>query len=141
MYKRILLAVDVQDAENSARTANVAARMAAAEGAELHVVNVVPDTGMAIVGSHLSAAQMKAVMAEAKAQLASWAKTAVPDLAAANLHAVRGTIYDRILKTATEIGADLIVIGAHSPELRDYLIGPNAGRVVRHAQQSVFVVR
>ncbi|MEO0863555.1 MAG: universal stress protein, partial [Pseudomonadota bacterium] len=36
---------------------------------------------------------------------------------------------------------DAIFVGAHRPELKDYLIGPNAARVARHAQQSVFVVR
>ena len=39
------------------------------------------------------------------------------------------------------IKADLIVMGSHRPELRDYLLGPNAARVVRHAPCSVVVVR
>jgi hypothetical protein len=30
---------------------------------------------------------------------------------------------------------------AHSPDLKDYLLGPNAARVVRHANQSVMVIR
>ncbi len=32
-------------------------------------------------------------------------------------------------------------IGSHRPELKDYLLGPNAARVVRHANCSVLVVR
>ena len=52
-----------------------------------------------------------------------------------------GTIYDEILAVADEIGADLIVMASHRPALRDYLLGPNAARVVRHAKQSVLVVR
>ena len=36
---------------------------------------------------------------------------------------------------------DLIVMASHRPELKDYLIGPNAARVVRHADCSVQVVR
>ena len=42
---------------------------------------------------------------------------------------------------AKEIGADLIVMGSHRPELADYLLGANAAKVVRHADCSVMVVR
>jgi nucleotide-binding universal stress UspA family protein len=33
------------------------------------------------------------------------------------------------------------VVGAHRQDLKDYLLGPNAARVVRHADCSVYVVR
>ena len=36
---------------------------------------------------------------------------------------------------------DLIIMASHRPELQDYLLGPNAARVVRHANCSVLVVR
>ena len=42
-----------------------------------------------------------------------------------------GTAYQEILHTAQEAGSDLIVIGAHRPDLKDYLLGPNAARVVQ----------
>jgi nucleotide-binding universal stress UspA family protein len=35
----------------------------------------------------------------------------------------------------------LIIIGSHSPSMQDYLLGPNAARVVRHANCSVLVIR
>jgi nucleotide-binding universal stress UspA family protein len=35
----------------------------------------------------------------------------------------------------------VIVLASHRPELKDYLLGPNAARVVRHAKCSVLVVR
>ena len=50
---------------------------------------------------------------------------------------VRGPILD----TAKRIGANLIVVQSHRPELTDYLLGPNAAHVVRHADCSVMVVR
>jgi nucleotide-binding universal stress UspA family protein len=52
-----------------------------------------------------------------------------------------GTVYEEILRTAKEIGCDVIVMASHRPELKDYLLGPNAARVVRHANCSVLVVR
>jgi universal stress protein F len=54
---------------------------------------------------------------------------------------VTGTVYDQIIKTANALSVDCIIVGAHGPSLKDYLIGPNAARVARHAAQSVFVVR
>ncbi|MBC7136599.1 MAG: universal stress protein, partial [Oceanibaculum nanhaiense] len=52
-----------------------------------------------------------------------------------------GTVYERILELAKKLKIDLIVLAAHRPELKDYLLGPNAARVVRHAACSVLVVR
>ncbi|MGE0847546.1 MAG: hypothetical protein AB7L41_14870 [Flavobacteriaceae bacterium] len=34
-----------------------------------------------------------------------------------------------------------MVLLAHGPHLRDYLLGPIAARVARHAGQSVYLVR
>jgi nucleotide-binding universal stress UspA family protein len=69
----------------------------------------------------------------------------VRDRVPANLqvdcHVVHGTVYEKILELAAEVGADLIVMASHRPELKDFLIGPNAARVVRHAKISVLVVR
>ena len=52
-----------------------------------------------------------------------------------------GTIYDEIIKTADELGADLVVMASHRPSLKDYLLGPNTARVARHARTSVHIVR
>ena len=62
-------------------------------------------------------------------------------MARLRLHVDQGTIYDRVLQEAKSVGADAIVVGANKSQLQDYLIGPNAARVARHAPQSVFVVR
>ncbi|MFQ5760821.1 MAG: universal stress protein, partial [Acidiferrobacterales bacterium] len=42
---------------------------------------------------------------------------------------------------AEKAGCDLIVMASQRPELKDYLLGPNAARVVRHANCSVLVAR
>ncbi|MFC6689379.1 universal stress protein [Jhaorihella thermophila] len=52
-----------------------------------------------------------------------------------------GKVYREVLRVAEEAGSDLIVVGAHNPELRDYLLGSNAARIARHASCSVYVVR
>ena len=52
-----------------------------------------------------------------------------------------GSVYGEILRYARDVQADLIVMASHKPELKDFLLGPNAAHVVRHADCSVWVVR
>ena len=51
------------------------------------------------------------------------------------------SIYAEILAVAEEAEADLIVVGSHRPAMKDYLLGTNAARIVRHARCSVLVAR
>ncbi|MBT8154123.1 universal stress protein [Epibacterium ulvae] len=141
MFKTVLLAVDVNDPKGSERPAETALQLAKSKGATLHIMNVVPDFGMSIVGSFFTKDHNRQIMAEAKAALEGWVEglEAVPDTTV--LHVDQGTIYEQVLKEAAQIEADAIVVGAHKSQLKDYLIGPNAARIARHAQQSVFVVR
>jgi nucleotide-binding universal stress UspA family protein len=57
------------------------------------------------------------------------------------LHIGRGAVYDEIIQYANEVKADLIIISAVRPQLRDYMLGPNASKIVRHSGVSVLVVR
>ena len=53
----------------------------------------------------------------------------------------QGSVHQEILRIAREIDADLIVMASHRPDLKDYLLGPNAAHVVRHTSRSVMIVR
>lgn len=46
-----------------------------------------------------------------------------------------------LLKAAEEIGADLIVMASHLPNVTDYIWPSNGGTVAAHAKASVLVVR
>ncbi len=52
-----------------------------------------------------------------------------------------GSVYAEVLALASEIKADLIVVGSQRPTMATYLIGSNAKTIVRHAMCSVLVVR
>ncbi|AXQ95649.1 universal stress protein [Cereibacter azotoformans] len=140
MARTILLPVDLGNPP--ANTAALAEALKLLEpGGRLHVVSVLPDYGYAQVsGFFRQGYEQEALKALGKA-LAAWVAEAVPDEVDVHPHVLHGTVYDEILRAAGKLGADLIVIGAHRPELSDYLLGPNAARVVRHARQSVYVVR
>lgn len=141
MFKTLLLAVDVNDPEGSVRSAMAAVSMAKQEDATLHILNVVPDQGMAIVSASMAVDHSSTIRKAAETALATWAAANVPADLSVNLHVETGTVYDQIIKKADALNADCIFVGAHSPSLKDYLIGPNAARVARHASQSVFVLR
>lgn len=141
MYKTILLAVDLNEPSSWEKALPVAVEQAEAGGGRLHVVTVVPDFGMAIVGSFFPPNYEKTALADADKALDAFVAEKVPAEIEVAHSVGHGTIYKEILATAERAGADLIVMASHRPERSDYLLGPNAARVVRHAKCSVLVVR
>ncbi|MBT8456875.1 MAG: universal stress protein [Rhodobacteraceae bacterium] len=141
MFKSVLLPIDLS-AENSwSRAAPVAIKMAQDGNAPLHVVTVVPDFGMSVVGSYFEPGFEKEALHRIGEALGEWVSANVPEGVEVHAHVLHGRIYDEILTAAEKLGIDAIVMGSHQPGLKDYLLGPNAASVVRHAKQSVFVVR
>ncbi len=141
MFKEILLTVDLNEESSWRRALPVAVGLCRTFGARLHVLTVVPDFGMAIV-SHYFAEDFEAkALAEAERRLHELTAANVPAGVEVQHIVAQGTIYEEIIQGAGNADADLIVMAAHRPKLSDYLLGPNAARVVRHARQSVMVVR
>jgi nucleotide-binding universal stress UspA family protein len=141
MYSHILLAVDLGDAQSWKKPVKVASEYAKAFGSTLHVMTVVPDFGMSIVGSFFPANYEKDVMAKTNEDLHAFVKENVPtDIQVQHIVGL-GSIYQEILRVAKEIKSDLIVVGTHRPNMQDYLVGPNTARVMRHANCSVLIVR
>lgn len=139
--KSVLLPVDLSDRKLSQKALDVAVQQARHHNAVLHVVSVMPDYGMSMVGSFFDRKHERAALSAMGDALTSWVDEHVPEDIEVRPHVLHGSIYDEILRAADKLEAGLIVIAAHRPELKDYLLGPNAARVVRHAHQSVYVVR
>ncbi len=141
MYNDILLAVDLNDETSWNRTLPLAIEYCRAFDARLHVLTVVPDFGMSIVGQYFPRGYEKKVADEVMHKLRDFVDQKVPEGVRVRHVVGEGTVYEVILSVAGKVGADLIVVSAGRPELKDYLLGPNAARVVRHAECSVLVVR
>ena len=141
MYSSILVPVDLGDESLASRTFNTALDMARRYAAEVHVITVVPSYGFSIVGAGFPKDYEKQVLETARTSLKAFMDECGLEGLSAKGHVAHGTIYDEIMKAADTLQCDLIVMASHRPELKDYLLGPNAARVVRHARQSVFVVR
>ena len=141
MYKKVLLPIDVAEASSWRKALPTAVECCRAFGAELHLMTVVPGFGMSAVAQYFPEDYAERAGAEAAEQLKKLSAEQATDGIKVHHRVGYGTIYEEILKAASEIGCDLIVMASHRPELRDYLLGPNAARVARHANCSVLVVR
>ncbi|WEX08363.1 universal stress protein [Chelativorans sp. AA-79] len=141
MYKDILLSIDLGNEESEMRAVETAVEYARAFRSRLHVMTVVPDYGMSIVGGFFPKGHEQKALDHANQALHDFTTKHVPtDIK--HRHIVgHGSIYREILRYAGLVKADLIVLSAKRPGPEDYLIGPNAARVVRHAMISVLVVR
>lgn len=142
MTKHILCAVDTSQ-KNDRAVLETADKLARLDGAKLDVVTVVPNFGVSLVGSYFDDNFQKQAVSDAKAFLKQRVIKVLGEERNSELRHVvaTGSIYEEILQLAEQTDADLIVIGAHKPDLREYLLGPNAARVVRHSNCSVYVVR
>lgn len=141
MFKKILAPIDLDHTSVNERLLSNAEEMANLYNAELHVITVIPDYSMSIVGSFFPKEHEKQALEVAQVMLKDILSTRTAPAGGLKGHVAHGTIYDEITKAADKLGCDLIIMASNRPELKDYLLGPNAARVVRHARQSVFVVR
>ncbi len=140
MYDDILVPIDLGHPKASHKAISSARQIAKDYDAVLHLLTVIPP-----LDSFTSTFFPKGFTHHATeaAQKALHSFSEGEDLEAIKLHHVvaHGAIYDQILIMAEKVGASLIVMASHRPELKDYLLGPNAAKVVRHASCSVMIVR
>jgi nucleotide-binding universal stress UspA family protein len=140
---KILCAVDIGHPEHEKLLLQRAAQLAGLDEAELDIVTVIPGFGTSFVGSYFPEGAEAKMLADANTALhALVTDTLGSDLDTKVRHIVaEGTVYMEILRIAEEVNATLIVIGSHRPDLKDFLLGPNADRISRHASCSVYIVR
>lgn len=141
MYRSILLPVDLNAESSWKKALPVALAIAKAFGSKLHLMSVVPGLGSGIVANYFPEHYEEKMLAEAENHLEDFAAKHIPDGTDYQVHLAHGSIYHEVLRVAESHSCDLIIMASHRPELADYLLGPNAERVVRHANQSVMVVR
>jgi nucleotide-binding universal stress UspA family protein len=141
MFARILFPVDLEEETSWQKAGPAVLGLRQTFGSELHVLTITPEwpKGMNRLGLPPDAEQRFA--ASAADGLDAFVRERMPQDLPVFKHVRVGRVYRMILDTASEIGADLIVMASHRPEMGDYLIGANASRVVRHAEVSVLVIR
>ncbi|MFO1124487.1 MAG: universal stress protein [Methylocystis sp.] len=141
MYKKILVAVDISEADVTQPALEAAVALAKVEpGAQLRLVNVQPLVPVAFIDYIPPNFDEELREATEKDLAVLRGKVAYPAERVSSI--VRfGAVYPEVLAEAEEWDADLIVVGSHRPTMATYLLGSNAKTIVRHAKCSVLVVR
>ncbi|WP_163574300.1 universal stress protein [Halomonas faecis] len=142
MYHKIVLPVDLNEESSWHKALPTAVTLCRTFGASLHVVTVLPDFRMPLVGSYFpSGFAKKAHEAVSEAQHQFIAEHVPEDVQVQSV-IVDGSPWESIIKVAKKIDADLIVMASHNKrKFADYVLGPNAEHVVHHSKISVMIVR
>jgi nucleotide-binding universal stress UspA family protein len=140
MFNDVLLAVDLGDEHSWKKALPKAVEMRGDSG-NLHVLTVVPEFGLSVISQYFPEHFEEDTLEATKKALRAFIDKKVPKDVPSRAIVAQGRAYEQILRMADEIGADLIVMAAGNPDLAQYLLGPNAARVVRHATCTVLVVR
>lgn len=141
MYRNVLLAVDLGEDASWERALPEALHLTQTSGGVLHVMTVVPDYGMTIVGSFFPQNFESHALEEAQKRLHAFTEAHVPKDVPTQ-HIIRhGNPADEILAASHEVATDVIVIASHRPGMEHTVLGSVAGKVVAKATCSVLVVR
>jgi len=141
MFKNIIIPVDLSDKESIKVVFPAALNFVNAFGSKLHLVHIMPNFGMKMVEEYLPRHWMSDQKEKYNKLFDDMVKKFIPEGIKVEFHIGRGAIYDEIINYSEKIEADLIILSAVRPQLRDYMLGPNASKIVRHSSISVLVVR
>lgn len=142
MYSKILLPVDLNEETSWSKALPTALALCRNFGASLHVVTVLPDYRMPLVGSYFPkdfTEKARQALTEAQHKFIS---EHVPDDIQVQSVIVDGSPWEGIVKVGKKLGVDLIVMASHNKrKFADYVLGPNTEHVVHHSKMSVMIVR
>lgn len=136
MYKKILIPVDMAQAEK-AELMIAAAKKLADEDSQFILINIIHSVPAV---AELAVPQEFFDMAKTEA-LEKLEGIARNEGLNAFVEIRTGQPANEILSVAKDREIDMIIIGSHRPGMQDYLLGSTAARVVRHAQCPVLVIR
>lgn len=138
---KILLPIDLTDPKRERSAIAEALKLRQAFDGELHLLNVIPEFNNKLFRSLYAENVGEEAEKCTKKSMQEFCERYLPTDVDYKIHIANGIVYKEILQTAESLDVDLIVITASRPELADYLMGPNTGKVVRHSNCSVLVVR
>lgn len=140
MFKTILVALDLEHGDHNRRILGAVKNIADANGADVHLLNVVA-AAPAIISQFLHENFEQLASGQAKQELKKLGSELDLETGKVSCLIRFGTVYEEVIAAAEKLGADLIVTGSHKPDVSDYLLGSNASRVAGHAACAVLVIR
>lgn len=140
MFRSILVPVDVAHPSSWEHALPQAIELASTAKGTVTIMTVVRDLKLMFEGVYFPF-QLEQMMADAQNKLAAIASDQATRGIEISSEVRTGSIGREILSMAKDRAVDLILMASHRPEMRDYLIGPNASYVAQHADCSVLVLR
>ncbi len=141
MFKDIVIPVDLSDKQSMEAVFAPALNFVNAFGSKLHLVHIVPDFGMRMIEDYLPRNWLSDQKQKYNKQFDNIVRKYIPEGVDVTYHIGKGAIYDEIISYSEKNDASLIILSAVRPQLKDYMLGPNASKIVRHSSISVMVVR
>ncbi|WP_068110920.1 universal stress protein [Tropicimonas marinistellae] len=141
MFDNVLLPIDLNHPESWEKALPMALKLCGATGT-LHLLGIVHDLGAAMVASFLPKDFEEKALRQMMENLETFKDEHVPAGARAEVHVEHGHVPEHLLTAAKHLNADLIVMASHEPnDLRSFLVGSYADKVVHHSPIPVLVVR
>lgn len=142
MYKKILLPIDLNHEASWTKALPTALQLCRDYGASLHIVTVIPDFGLPLVGGFFPREYTEKAEAAVTERLKEFVLENIPEEIQVQRIVTDGKAYEAILRVAKQLKVDLIVMASHKRKrAEDYILGTNAMRVVQQSRRSVMVVR
>ena len=142
MYKTIIMPVDVFEMELSDKAVRHAEFLAQQDGI-IHLLHVLPGSSSFTMSRFTADLRRfeEHLQHEAETRLQTMVSHFSIDPSRIKLHVRFGSVRDMVNELASEINADVVVIGSRNPSISTHLLGSNASSVIRHAHIPVMVVR
>ncbi|EPC5231823.1 universal stress protein UspG [Klebsiella quasipneumoniae] len=142
MYKTIIMPVDVFEMALSDKAVRHAEFLAQQDGV-IHLLHVLPGSSSFTMSRFTADLRRfeEHLQHEAETRLQTMVSHFSIDPSRIKLHVRFGSVRDMVNELASEINADVVVIGSRNPSISTHLLGSNASSVIRHAHIPVMVVR
>ena len=141
MFENIVIPVDLSDKQSIKAVLPFALNFVNAFDAKIHLVHIMPDFGMKTLEEYLPRNWMKDQKQKYRDLFGELIEKYVPEGVEVEFSVGRGAIYDEVINYSEKVNADLIMLSAVRPQFKDYMLGPNASKIVRHSSISVMVIR
>ncbi len=137
MFSNILVPVDMNHLDHLQRALEVAAGLGGHYGAPVHYVGVTAETPTAVAHNpdEFAARMREFAAGEAERYGITAEGHGYPS------HDPAIDLNKTLLKAVDDIGADLVVMASHIPNIADHLWTSHGGYLASHAHVSVFIVR
>lgn len=137
VFKTIMVPVDLAHKEDLGKALTCAADLAGHYGAEVIYVGVTTNAPSST--AHNPKEYKEKLEAFAKEQSSGKNFSARAEVVIS--HDPRSDVDEVLLNTVKDIGADMVVMASHMPNILDYVWPSNGGKIAEHAKCTVMVVR